>query len=1104
MKKTVLTAFSILYSIFFVAGQPNDWENEQVTGINEEPGHSTYVPYATIAQAINDYANESPYYQCLNGLWKFNWVKSPDLRPVDFYKPGFDVSYWDNIEVPSNWEMKGYGKPIYSASVYPFTKSPPYIMVPTPPGWTKSEIPNPVGSYRRDFFVPDNWEGHEIYLHFSGVQSAMYVWVNGKKVGYGQDSMTPAEFNITSFLTRGINTLAVEVYRWSDGSYLEDQDMWRLSGIYRDVFLFAVPKVHIRDFFVQSELNEDFTSAKLMTNLSFENKSYKGTVSVEGYLLKDGQAYSGEKPIFVSQLKASEVSKGTFDLLTEATVDHPALWSAEIPNLYQVIFVLKNNSGKTLEVVATPFGFREIKIKDSQFWVNGKSVKFKGVNRHEFDPVNGFAISYEKMLTDVFMLKQFNINTVRTSHYPNHPDFYKLCDRYGIYVIDEANIETHGMGFGKESLAHDERWQKAYVNRVMSMVHRDKNHPSVIVWSLGNESGAGVNFEACRKMLKETDSVRPMHYEGYNKIADIESVMYPKLDTLDKRGASANPKPFLMCEYSYATGNAVGNLQEYWDIIEKHKRLIGGCIWDWADKGIQKEIPGKKGEYFYAYGGDFGDWPTDWTIALNGLTTPDRAITPKLEEVKKVYQCISIRPADILNGKVSIKNKYRFIDLQKFDLSWELSCNGTIVQAGKPDPLLLAPGDSTEVLIPFSKPQLKAGSEYFLKVIFTLRTDELWASRGHVVAWEQIPVPFAVPSIGPFDAKTLPSVSYLEEGDWIEVSGKTFFMKFNKRAGTITDLNYAGTVVLQTCPGAIYGKRPVTGRGMVYRDSITNELVAGHSDTITDKRIAGPVLNIFRAPTDNDYMFGKGYAMKWEELALYDMRYEVKNVTVEQVEGTVKISADIVSKSPKGYSVMQNTIYRVYGNGVISVTTTFDPDKLEISLPKLGFLMQMPEGFEKVAYFGPGPHENYRDRLRSAPVGYYETTADKMFVPYLHTQDCGNRSNVRWFTVTNYNGKGILVAADQKMDFSALHYTPLDLYKANHPHELARRKETIITIDMAHCGLGGGTIGNNFPLKKYQVETQPASFGFSIRPYEIKMGDCNELAKTHFGEIGSK
>jgi beta-galactosidase len=525
-KQLFFISVSLLFlSINSLFAQQHDWENEQVIGINKEQSHSVYIPYATMEQALADYASESPFYQCLNGTWKFNWVKSPDMRPVDFYKPDFNVNYWDNIEVPSNWQVKGYGKPIYTNITYPFVKNPPYVMGTAYSGWTNSELPNPVGSYRRNFVVPDNWDGQEVYLHFAGVQSAMYVWVNGKKVGYSQGSMTPAEFNITTYILKGNNTLAVEVYQWSDGSYLEDQDFWRLSGIFRDVYLYATPKFHISDFFVQSDLNEDFTSATLKTNLSFANNGYKGDITVEGYLLKDGQTYKGEKTVFVKQLATSVVAKKTSELSIDTKVDRPDLWSAEIPNLYQAVFVLKNASGKTIEVIATPFGFRKIEIKNSQLWVNGKSVKLKGVNRHDLDPVNGRYITYESMLQDIKLFKQFNINTVRTCHYPNHPDFYKLCDRYGIYMVSEANLESHGMGYDEGSLGHDVRWEKAHVDRVVSMVEAFKNHPAVIIWSLGNEAGKGVNFFACRKAALELDPTRPIHYQGYNEAADIESTM---------------------------------------------------------------------------------------------------------------------------------------------------------------------------------------------------------------------------------------------------------------------------------------------------------------------------------------------------------------------------------------------------------------------------------------------------------------------------------------------------------------------------------------------------------------------------------------------------
>ncbi|MDM8159992.1 glycoside hydrolase family 2 TIM barrel-domain containing protein [Labilibaculum sp. K2S] len=1079
-----ILGFVLALSFSSLFAQQHDWENEQVIGINKESSHSVYIPYATIDQALADYADESPFYQCLNGSWKFNWVKSPDMRPVDFYQPNFNVSYWDDIEVPSNWQMKGYGKPIYTNITYPFAKKPPYVMSAAYNGWTNSELPNPVGSYRRNFVVPDNWNGHEVYLHFAGVQSAMYLWVNGKKVGYSQGSMTPAEFNITSYLKKGDNMLAVEVYQWNDGSYLEDQDFWRLSGIFRDVFLYATPKLQVSDFFVQSDLNDDFTSATLKSDISFANNGYKGAVSLEGYLLKDQQTYQGEKPVFTKQLSASSIGKKGSKLTFETSVDHPDLWSAEIPNLYQMVFVLKNASGETLEVVTTPFGFRKIEIKDSQLWVNGKSVLLKGVNRHDLDPVNGRYITYESMLQDIKLFKQFNINTVRTCHYPNHPDFYKLCDRYGIYMVSEANLESHGMGFEKEGLGHFVSWQKAEVNRVVSMVEAFKNHPAIIIWSLGNEAGTGINFEACRKAALNLDSSRPIHYQGYNEVADIESTMYPSVGSLDATGAKDDPKPFFACEYAHAMGNAVGNLQEYWDVIENHKRLIGGCIWDWVDQGLQKEVPGKSGEYFFAYGGDYGDRPTDWNFCVNGLTTPDRTVTPKMEEVKKVYQYIGIAPQDILNGKVIIKNKYQFVNLDKFDLCWELSCDGSVIEAGNMPALHLEPGQSADVTVSFTKPQLKAGGEYFLKVTFKLRTDEIWASRGYVVAWEQMAVPFIVPAVKPVHPQTLSSLSYNEYQDWIFVSGKAFNLKFNKRVGTITDLDYFGTAVLQTNPEAIYGVKPDTK--MLYKDTLNNA------------QVAGTMLNVFRAPVDNDYMFGGGYGPKWRDAALYDMQPKVKSITLNKQSDALEIDVMIESKSPKGYTVGQHTIWKIYGNGFVDVTTDFDPDKLDYPLAKLGFLMQMPEGFENVTFYGAGPHENYRDRLHSAAIGRYELSVDNMFVPYLRTQDCGNRSNVRWFTVSNHNGVGMMVTTDNLMNFSALHYTPLDLEKANHPYELIRRKETILTVDMQHCGLGGGSCGPG-PMEKYQLKTEKATFSFSIRPYLGNMGNMEDVSKMKLG-----
>jgi len=631
-----------------LAGQ-NDWENEQIIGINKEAPHSQYVPYSSLSQSTADVAVNSPYLLSLNGIWKFNWVKHPNLRPVDFYRDDYDVKAWDDIDVPSCWEMKGYGTPIYSNVTYPHERNPPKILGNPPANYTQAKEPDPVGSYRRDFTLPADWSGKQVLIHFDGVMSAFYLWINGQKVGYSEGSMTPAEFDVTKYLKPGINSVSAEVYRWSDGSYLEDQDFWRLSGIYRDVYLYAVPKIHLWDFSLKGAFNDDLTRADLNIDLTFRNAGGSGSNTCDVFLSKYGQVPDMKNPLVSIPVKQVSTKTG-LKISKSVAVDRPLLWSAEIPNLYQVTFVLKDASGNTSEVISTPWGFRKIEIKDQQLWVNGKNILIKGVNRHEHDPFTGRYVSLEVMKRDVELFKQFNINTVRTSHYPNHPDFYKLCDIYGVYVIDEANVESHGMGYGEASLAKNPLWQKAHIDRVVRMVERDKNHPSIIIWSMGNEAGGGVNFEASRDAIKARDTERPVHYERNNEVADIESTMYPALDRLEQAGKKDDPRPFLMCEYAHAMGNAVGNLKEYWEVINSYKRLIGGCIWDWVDQGLAKPVPGKEGEYFFAYGGDFGDQPNDGNFCINGLTTPDRQITPKMYEVKKVYQNVVITPSDPLTG----------------------------------------------------------------------------------------------------------------------------------------------------------------------------------------------------------------------------------------------------------------------------------------------------------------------------------------------------------------------------------------------------------------------------------------------------------------------
>ncbi|MBW6491988.1 MAG: DUF4981 domain-containing protein [Lentimicrobium sp.] len=1068
MKLARLYASTLLLLPFVLFSQQRpEWENETINAINKERARSTWIPYADAAQAMFGAWGDSPYYYNLNGNWKFNWVKHPDLRPEDFFTEGYDVSWWNDLVVPSCWQMKGYGIPIYTNVTFPHAANPPYIMEPVPAHYTKHEFPNPVGSYVREFTAPAEFAGRRTFIHFAGVESAMYLWVNGKKVGYSEDSRLPAEFDITDFIKPGINKLAVEVYQWSDGSYLEDQDFWRMSGIYRDVYLYSVSLFHLRDYWLKAEFNDDLSVADFIVEADFENFGAKGNHLLEVYLLGKNEKFVDSKPIISQEISAG--SRMKMPLTLKAKVVNPLLWSAETPELYHVLLITKDAAGRVLMVQRSDFGFRKIEIHDQQLWVNGKSIKIKGVNRHDIDPHDGRAVTRQSMKRDVELFKLFNINTVRTSHYPNDPYFYSLCDEYGIYVIDEANVESHGMGYGKESLGHVKSWQEAHVSRIMNMVERDKNHASVIMWSLGNEAGPGINFEVASAAVKQRDPSRPIHYERYNEVADVVSVMYPDVVWFTNEGLKDNPKPFLMCEYAHAMGNALGNLQEYWDAIYTHKRLIGGCIWDWADQGLYKEIPGKPGEFFLAYGGDFGDRPTDWNFCANGLTTADRKITPKMHEVKKVYQNVWMEPVNLLNGEVAITNRFSFINLNDYDFSWEMTENGKGIQSGNLT-VDLQPAKTKNMVIPFETPELKPGSEYFLNIYFLLKNETLWAKRGHIVAQEQFKIPFEDPEAKVLEVSTQFSLEVLEKDDELLITGRQFQVAFSKKAGTITKLSYSGLSVIETHPEALHGIRPET------------RLISWN--TFTDKRISGPRVNIFRAQVDNDYVFGGGPGPIWQDQGLADLKDTVKGFRFERtVDQNVKLSIDIESVAAMGYKVISRFTYLVMGNGVIDVDVNVDPQQVDWQLPKIGVILELPVGFEDITWFGAGPHENYRDRKTSAHIGLYQNSVTNMTEDYIRPQDMGNRTDTRWFTLTNRQGKGVKFAARVNLlNFSALHHLPIDLDKANHPYELIKRPETIITIDALHNGLGGGSCGPG-PMEKYQLKTEPVTFGFSIIPY---------------------
>ena len=769
-----------------------DWENSKIFNINKEPAHSTLIPFESVDGALGKW-EDSLYYKSLNGMWKFNWVKKPSERPVDFYKEDFDVDKWEEIDVPSNWQMRGYGIPIYTNVTYPYSIS-------------TQNIPkidhnyNPVGSYRRYFNLPTNWKGREIFLHFGGVKSAFYVWINGKRVGYSQGSMTPAEFNITEYLRTDSNLLAVEVYRWSDGSYLEDQDMWRFSGIFREVYLYSTPKVHIRDFFVRCDLDENYEHAELKVTVKVIHygKNDAEHCKVEVALLDSEQRFVNSE---ILMNEAFSIKPGTEHFMElQANIKYPKKWTGETPNLYDLVLILKNSKDQIIEVEHCKFGFRKIELNNQgSFLINGKSVIFKGVNRHEHDPDHGRAIPYDRMIQDILLMKQNNINAVRTSHYPNHPKWYDLCDEFGIYVLDESNLESHDL---RDKIPKSEPdWTDACVDRMVSMVERDKNHPSVVIWSLGNEAGMGKNFKIIKYETLKIDTTRPIHYEGdYNQeIVDIMSFMYlsprqleRKLKYLLKKG---NSKPYVLCEYAHAMGNSLGNFQEFMDVFERYLNAIGGFIWDFIDQGLRKVS--ENGAEYWAYGGDFGDEPNDSNFCINGIVLPDRKPNPALFEVKKVYQNIRVYPVNLLEGKLVVQNKFDFISLEHIKIDWELTANGKIIQNGIVVNLDVGPGEQKEIFIQFQKPNLESNTEYHIKIISSLKKSMRWAKLGHIIAWDQFKIPFSTLKEN-YTLEDLPEMTMDDLKESYVIKGDDFKIRIGKMTGVLETYVYRSIKLLNT------------------------------------------------------------------------------------------------------------------------------------------------------------------------------------------------------------------------------------------------------------------------------------------------------------------
>ena len=1000
----------------FKTSSDYDWENEKVFALNKEPGHPTLVPYASLEEMQADPAYEHPWertnssrYLLLNGQWKFHWSKSPEERPQDFYKTNYNVTGWEEIEVPSNWEMKGYGTPLYTNVTYPFAVNPPFIQAK--PGYTIQAEPNPVGSYRRYFNLPDSWKkGQQVYLHFDGVYSAFYVWVNGKKVGYSQGSNNDAEFDITSYVRSGRNTLAVEVYKWSDGSYLEDQDMFRLAGIHRDVYLMIRPKRHFTDFRFTSAFSEDLSSATLGT---------RAYVSEAGSRVR----------VTLLDQEGKQVGQG-IGTGTEAScaIEVPGvqLWSAEKPYLYTVCFELLDADGNLLECTSFKHGFRKVAFKQNKLYINNVLTYLKGADRHDIHPVLGKAVPVESMVEDILLMKRYNLNTVRTSHYPNDPKMYALYDYYGLYIVDEADLECHGC----ITLSDTPSWKDAYVDRAVRMVRRDRLHPSVLFWSLGNESGKGANIVAMRDAVKALDN-RPIHYEGQNEVADIDSQMYPSLEAMEARDRDGSAKPYFLCEYAHAMGNAIGNLAEYWDYIEnKSDRMIGGCIWDWVDQAIV--MPGANDGKLY-FGGSFGDVPNDNDFCCNGIVTADRRVTAKLLQVKQVYQYVKIRQEG--PGILSLENRYTAYNLNEMELYYTLLHEGMPVQEGQlalPD---TAPWQSCQIELPLKK--ITVEGDAVLQVEVRLKEGTRWAGPGHVVArGEFVPWNPAARLKPVDDSGAQPLKIFVEENRYLRAENPAISVRFDRARGALMSLCLEGKEVLHGMNGPVFnGFRYISNDGVRY-------VIDGKDESVTT------------------------------QTTLEDFRYVVspENLHVE-----------IAFRARVGDQVVPYTLaYDVHASGCVDVDAHFTAGE-DFALPRIGLRLLLNPAFDRLSWYGRGPMENYQDRKDCAFLGIYENTVDGMTEPYVRTQSMGERTDTRWLRLQGEEGRSVTFTAAESFDFSALHYTDEDLYLVKYGNDLdkIRRSEVVLNLDCIQNGLGNGSCGPGV-IGAYQI-APGQEYGYRFR-----------------------
>lgn len=1096
-----------------------EWQSPDSVAVNKLQPHAWFFSFRNIEEARKVLPENSSYWKSLDGMWKFHWAPNPDERPKDFFRTDYDVSKWDDIKVPMNWNMAGlqrdgknkYGDPLYSNqrvifqhSWQPMNDWKGGVMRTPPKDWMTYRNRNEVGSYRRTFTVPADWKGQEIYLNFDGVDSFFYLYINGKYVGFSKNSRNLAEFNITPYLNKEgeENTVAVEVYRHSDGSFLESQDMFRLPGIFRTVALTAKPQVQVRDFKAIPDLDETYSNAKLHITAQLQNLSKK---AIKGYTIQyslyANRLYSDENTLLSGVTASAKLAgklnaKGEIEL--EATLDAANkvnLWSAEAPHRYTLVGELKDGKGRTVQTFSTFVGFRKVEIKETPaekdefglagryYYLNGQPIKLKGVNRHENNVKAGHTVSREQMEHEVFLMKRGNINHVRNCHYPDAPYWYYLCDKYGIYLEDEANIESHEYYYGKQSLSHVPEFRNAHIARNMEMVHATVNHPSVVIWSLGNEAGPGKTFVDCYNAIKAYDTSRPVQYERNNDIVDMGSNQYPSIAWVQGavQGKYKLKYPFHISEYAHSMGNACGNLIDYWDAIESTNFFMGGAIWDWVDQALDKQDPAT-GKTYWAYGGDFGkdNKPNDGMFCMNGIMRPD--LTPKAQyfEVKKVYQNVGVKAIDMKQGQIEIFNKNYFEPLKNYQIVWSLYKDGVCVKKNQPlqgAKNIVGPREKGIYTLPYDYASLDANSEYFVTVQFLLGKDMPWAKKGYVQMEEQLRVKgadVAAPSIAAV-AKTGKAMKYQldKAAKRASITGENFQVAFDLNTGAIYSLKYGNQIII--------------------------------------KDGNGPQLDAYRAPTDNDA--GIGYHNAWFKNGLYDLQHVVKSwtCTPNKKDGTYKLDFTVESQGKEGcdvnygnrdrdpescYNFEKNKraltdadlkftsrqIYTIYKDGSIEMQSAIGANRSKVILPRIGYSMVLPSELNQYDYYGRGPVNNYNDRKTSQFIGWYHSPVAEQGIMLPKPQAQGNREEVRWCAVTNSQQQGVVFISDSTMSASALPWSQQELTLAAHPYQLPKSSGTHLHLDAKVTGLGGASCGQGGPLTPDQVRSTPTTFGFIIRP----------------------